>query len=92
MLELGGRSRSPGGTGPAPSAAASSGRSTFTATWRSVLQVLGEIDRGHAARAELALDAVAVGEGGAKPRGDFDRWSAQCASIGWYLSSQASAS
>ena len=57
-----------------------------------VLEVLGEIDGGHAALAELALDAVAVGEGGAKPRGDFDRWSAQCASIGWYLSSQASAS
>ena len=28
-----------------------------------VLQVLGEVDRGHAALAELALDAVAVGEG-----------------------------
>jgi hypothetical protein len=57
-----------------------------------VPKVLGQIDGGHAARAELALDAVAVGEGGAKPRGDFDRGSAQCASIGWYLSSQASAS
>ncbi len=29
-----------------------------------VLQVLGEIDRGHAARAEFFLDGVAVGEGG----------------------------
>ena len=29
-----------------------------------VPQVLGEVDRRHAARAELALDAVAVGEGG----------------------------
>ena len=29
-----------------------------------VLQVLGEVDGGHAALAELALDAVAVGEGG----------------------------
>ena len=28
-----------------------------------VLQVLGEIDRRHAALAELALDAVAIGEG-----------------------------
>ena len=30
----------------------------------AVLQVVGEIDGGHAALAELALDAVAVGEGG----------------------------
>ena len=29
-----------------------------------VLEVLGQVDGGHAARAELALDAVAVGEGG----------------------------
>ena len=29
-----------------------------------VPEVLGEVDRRHAARAELALDAVAVGEGG----------------------------
>ena len=29
-----------------------------------VLQILGEVHRGHAARAELPLDAVAVGEGG----------------------------
>ena len=29
-----------------------------------VLEVLGEVHRGHAAGAELALDAVAVGEGG----------------------------
>ena len=29
-----------------------------------VLEVLGEIDGGHAALAQLALDAVAVGEGG----------------------------
>jgi hypothetical protein len=29
-----------------------------------VLEVLGEVHRGHAARAELALEAVAVGEGG----------------------------
>ena len=29
-----------------------------------VLEVVGEIDRGHAAGAELALDAVAVGQGG----------------------------
>ena len=28
-----------------------------------VLEVVGEVDRGHAARAELALDAVAVGQG-----------------------------
>ncbi len=29
-----------------------------------VLQILGEVDRGHAARAEFFLDGVAVGEGG----------------------------
>ena len=29
-----------------------------------VLEVLGEVDRRHAALAELALDAVAIGEGG----------------------------
>ena len=29
-----------------------------------VLQVLGEVDGGHAALAELPLDAVALGEGG----------------------------
>ena len=29
-----------------------------------VLQVLGEVDRGHAALADLPLDAVAVAEGG----------------------------
>ena len=31
-----------------------------------VLQVLGEVDRGHPTAAELALDRVAVGEGGGK--------------------------
>ncbi len=29
-----------------------------------VLQVLGEVHRGHAARADLTLDGIAVGEGG----------------------------
>ena len=29
-----------------------------------VLEVLGEVHRGHAALAELTLDAVAVGQGG----------------------------
>jgi hypothetical protein len=28
----------------------------------------GEVDRGHAARAQLALDAVAIAEGGVEPR------------------------
>ena len=37
-----------------------------------VPEVLGEVDGGHAARAELALDAVAVGEGGCEIEG---RWS-----------------
>ena len=53
-----------------PEGGGSSGRSTFTATLRSVLQVLGQVDGGHAALAELALDAVAVGEGGGE-RGQF---------------------
>jgi hypothetical protein len=30
----------------------------------AVLHVLGQVDRGHAARADFPLDAVAVGEGG----------------------------
>ena len=38
-----------------------------------VLEVLGEVDGGHAALAQLALDAVAVGEGG----GEASRASAQ---------------
>ena len=38
------------------------------ATWRSCLRSCGEVDGGHAARAELALDAVAVGEGGGESR------------------------
>ena len=29
-----------------------------------VFQVLGEVDRGHAARAEFLMDGVAVGQGG----------------------------
>ena len=33
-----------------------------------VLEVVREVHGGHAARAELALDAVPVGEGGGKPR------------------------
>ena len=43
--------------------AASSGWSTLRATGRSC-RSLGEIDRGHAAPAELALERVAVGERG----------------------------
>ena len=39
-----------------------------------VLEVLGEIDRGHAALAQLPLDAVAVGEGGGESRVD-GQWS-----------------
>ncbi len=35
-----------------------------------VLEVLGQVHRGHAAGPELALDAVAVGEGGGEPIGD----------------------
>ena len=33
-----------------------------------VLEILGQVDGGHAALAQLALDAVAVGEGGEKAR------------------------
>ena len=33
-----------------------------------VAHVVGEVDRGHAALAHLALEAVAVGEGGAQVR------------------------
>ena len=47
----------------APITAASSGRRTLIATLRSCLRSCGEIDGGHAALAELPLDAVAVGEG-----------------------------
>ena len=50
-----------------PSEAASSGRSTLSATLRSVLEVLGEVDGRHAALPELALDAVAVGESFGEP-------------------------
>ena len=32
-----------------------------------VAEVMRQVDRGHPARAELALDAVAVGEGAAEP-------------------------
>ena len=35
-----------------------------------VLEVVREVDRGHAAGAEFALDAVAVGEGGVQARAD----------------------
>ena len=34
-----------------------------------VLEVVGEVDGGHAARAELAFEAVAVGEGGGQAGG-----------------------
>ncbi len=36
-----------------------------------MLEILGEIDGGHAALAELALDAVAIGEGGREPFGQL---------------------
>ena len=36
-----------------------------------MLQILGEVDRRHATRPELALDPVAVGEGGREPGGDL---------------------
>jgi hypothetical protein len=37
-----------------------------------VLPVVRQVDRGHAARAELALDAVALREGGSEPRPRLD--------------------
>ncbi len=45
------------------SEAASSGNSTFKATDRSVLEVTGQIDRGHSAATERALEHVAVTKG-----------------------------
>ena len=36
-----------------------------------VLEVLGQIDRGHPAAAEFALDRVAAGEGGLQAREDL---------------------
>jgi hypothetical protein len=47
----------------APSAAASFGAEDLDGDLAVVLQILGEVDRGHAALAELALDSVSVGEG-----------------------------
>ena len=35
-----------------------------------VLEVLGQVDDRHPSRAELALEVVAVGKGGPKPRED----------------------
>ena len=46
---------------------ASSGCSTLRATGRCA-GVAGEVDRGHAAPAELALEGVAVGESGLEVR------------------------
>ena len=34
----------------------------------AVLEILGLVDRGHAALSQFPLDAVAIGEGGLKPR------------------------
>ena len=42
-----------------------------------VLEVVREVDRGHAARAELALDAVAVGEG----RAETQEWGARAQKV-----------
>ena len=44
----------------APSAAAELGAEHLDRDLAVVLEVLGEVDRGHAAPAELALDPVAV--------------------------------
>ena len=41
-----------------------------------VLEVLGQVHRGHAARAELALDQVAVGQGRRQAAGDVVHWRA----------------
>ena len=37
----------------------------------AVLEVLGEIDRGHAALAQLALEAIAIGDSGGEARYDI---------------------
>jgi len=49
---------------PAPSTAAASGRSTLSCHFAIVLQIPGEIDRGHAARTKLTLDSRNGHEGG----------------------------
>ena len=46
-----------------------------------VLQVVGQIDRGHAALAELALEPVAVGEGGGEAGRDFAHRTTHAASF-----------
>ena len=38
-----------------------------------VPEVLSQVNGGHPARAQLALDAVAIGEWGGQPREDFRR-------------------
>jgi hypothetical protein len=43
--------------------AESSGRRTES-DWAVVLEIPGEIDRGHAARTERALESVTLGQGG----------------------------
>ena len=40
----------------------------------AMAQVLGEIDGGHPALAELALDPIAVGDGGCETRDGVGRW------------------
>jgi len=44
--------------------ALNSGRSALSATPAIMFDVLGQVDRRHAALAEFPLDPVAVGEGG----------------------------
>ncbi len=46
-------------------------RRPLPATIRIVLEVFGEVHRGHAAFAEVAFDLVAVSEGGREPGGDL---------------------
>ena len=42
-----------------------------------VLEVVGEIDRGHAALAQLALDPVGIGQGGLQATEEIGHWPAR---------------
>ena len=55
----------------APITAASSGRKHLKRDAAVVAEVFGEIDGGHSAGADLAVDAVAVGQSGLEPVEQF---------------------
>jgi hypothetical protein len=63
--------------------AASSGRRTLDGHLAVVLQVLGEIDGGHSAGTELALEEVAIGEGGGEAVGGGHLLASATAARAW---------